>query len=304
MITTRLCRLAVSDIQWQLAHLFEHVLIAGFRNFLATRGHSKDLFGWLNGETFESYLFLEGGFYDPATAELFDEYLANLPRFTEDEIARSLRTIEAEERAVMKVTDYEKVQRVFEVLSRRTRGSQPVLDQRQPMPLIEEAGSPKDFRSITLAVGAANLSVPEQKLLLRLYVILIDVIENALREQFGAYATGRSSVVDMKDGYAFFVKATFARNSVTMPCLKAACAEALHAFDVTANMAAIMHHFNAFAAEPLWKDLSIEYYRHAGIVATNAEIAGYATTENVQSLIQKLGIGAFASNKHSDRHIH
>lgn len=52
------------DIDFDVAHLYEHMLIDSFNILLENRDRSKYLNGWVDGETFPEIIYIETGFYN------------------------------------------------------------------------------------------------------------------------------------------------------------------------------------------------------------------------------------------------
>ncbi|HUC96233.1 MAG TPA: hypothetical protein VMR16_01030, partial [Candidatus Saccharimonadales bacterium] len=64
MLYTSLIKVDVSDIDWQVAHLFEHMVINSFYQKAVSDNIRTEMLGWVNGETFNEVLFFDIGFYD------------------------------------------------------------------------------------------------------------------------------------------------------------------------------------------------------------------------------------------------
>lgn len=300
MITTRLYRLNISDIDWQTAHIFEHVLLAYFRPHLEAHGTNSDLYGWVNGETFSDQLFISGGFYNSKAATIFDDYINRLPVFSKATIQHAIQTVESEERKIITVNDWPLLLSQFDELRQRDWNNHETKTSVKSVALNEKRDAAM-FRSLTIGIGSAALSPDEIKLLCRFQVIISDMVENRLQEQYATYTTGRSELLEWKDGHAFFTRVTFKRKAATIKDITSASEKSLRQFDVAKNWADIQKHFETFAHEPDWQTLAVTYFKHTGVTTSNSEIAALATQKNIARLFQKLHIQVFEDHPETDK---
>ena len=286
MIYTALNKLDTSDVQWEIAHLFEHLVVEGFYRTLADQGIRPDLAGWVQADTFEDMLFIDTGFYNKQTDTLFSRYIETLPQFSDDLIAHCLSTIEVEERSLVRVQNQDILHRELTKLVKRP-WNRPNPQFTPATPALTISRSAKSFRDITIETHAYGLTVAEQKVFLRLRTILIDHIFHALRIS-GIYARGDSSSFREDGHMAFLSQFTIKRGVLTLKDVEHKLQNTFSAFAVPEAMSAIQDHFTAFAAESLWVSVPVEYYRTTGILTSTKEIARLADEPTITSILSKV----------------
>lgn len=290
MITTAIYRLDTSDTQWDVSHLFEHAVLRGFYEHVKQLGYHPGLIGWLSADTFEKCIYIDAGFYDPAVARHFAEYLTSHPTFSEADIALNLENIEVEEKAIATITSHEELIRTIHTLSERTWNNSVQVDQKVQT-IISLRKRASRFRNVTIGLYADDLSDTEKKLFLRFYVILIDLLRYDLRSTYQCYSRGNGLIRQDDEGLmGFIMQFTFVRDGIRRDKIADRVRHAMEVFDIAGNMEAIDRHFEAFSSEPLWASFPVEYYRDAGIVTTVEEVAQTATAENIKSLLSKLQV--------------
>src|SRR5690606_13655908 len=105
MLTTTLHQLDTRDTSWFVAHLFEHLVIEGFYKYLEQESIDSRLFGWIEADTFEDRIFLSAGFYNPKAAKLLNQYLNNLPGYSQKDITRATETIQVEDKVLINIAE-------------------------------------------------------------------------------------------------------------------------------------------------------------------------------------------------------
>ena len=109
---TALYRLDTHDIQHDLAHLYEHLVLHRFLRISEEHGFHPALIGWLVGDTFTECIYLDVGFYDPDVLSLFNKHIEHIgsePDFNADELKMNLGLISAEDRALLTPVSYLKL---------------------------------------------------------------------------------------------------------------------------------------------------------------------------------------------------
>lgn len=286
MIYTALNKLDTSDVQWEIAHLFEHLVVEGFYRTLTDQGIRPDLAGWVQADTFEDVLFIDTGFYNKQTDTLFSRYIETLPQFSDDLIAHCLSTIAVEERSLVRVQNQDILHRELTKLAKRP-WNRPNPQFTPITPALTISRSAKSFRDITIEIHAHGLTIAEQKVFLRLRTILIDHIFHALRIS-GIYARGDSSSFREDGHMAFLSQFTIKRGVLTLKDIEHKLQNTFSAFAVPEAMSAIQDHFTAFAAESLWVNIPVEYYRTTDILTSTEEIARLADEPTITSILSKL----------------
>lgn len=304
MITSRHHHLYIQHHDWNVAHLYEHLLIAGAKKYLEKHGFSKDFFGWISGETFEDYIFLDAFFYQKEAAECFDNYLETKPTFTDSDIAWATKCIEAEEKVTLHYDAANVKHALNELNSHPWNTQQSSTGNRAVNKIITPRPSAKDFRDISIVFGANDLTNVEQKVFLRLRPILVDITYSYLGSMMPLYERGTSPVARRGSMEKFLTVYTIPRINGRLISLQQQIEDHFHTYPINKHTKELTAHFSGFASEQLWKDSATEYYRYTGIVTTTDEIASLATSETIAAILRKLYIRIRSATAHDKAAIH
>lgn len=304
MISTAIYKLDVHDVQWDVAHLFEHLLIHAWHTHLIVNNLNSSLYGWVRGATFEQYIFLDTGFYDKRTAELFDDFVHSSLRFSAIEIEKSLADIGAEEKSEFSITDTQRLHQEIIHLSDRLSSHKTVADITQkPGSCLKSKKASKRYRDVTLLIRAHGLNDNEQVAFLRLKVILIDIISRSLKDKYVCYEQGNSALTRNDQDMGYISKLTLGVGQGTLSELATYLMLTIKQFQVERDWSQIELHLKTYADEALWKSISIEYYRETGIAASPDEVAELTTKRTIQSIFSKITIEATPHNSVNDKWI-
>ena len=289
--------LRTKNIDLNTVHLYEHLVIMGFYNYLEKTGTSTDLFGWINGQTFDKVMFIYSCFYNPNTAKLFDQYFASKLSFTEAEIDYCLATIEVEERSIAKVNKPQLLHDLEAVASlpwNKPSNIAPTI-----LKSINFTKSAKDYHDLTIEIELQSKNIDLQTLFLRVEVMIYDIIHLALQKNIISYVQGTSPVTILSvNDLASSIKVITVKNKTqTASEIQSICQTAIDNFDVKKNFKDIKRHFQIFAKEPLWQEINIFYYRYSGILTLNQEIANLATLKNIDTIFKNTRITVHRTNK-------
>lgn len=288
MLYTKYYQKDTSDTEWQIAHLFEHLLIRGFYSMLEDKHIQSDFISWTNGDTFERVLFIDALFYTEELANEFDAYATNLPMFSEEDIFYALATLQAEDKIIISVNDMPALQNEVNKLRKR-KWNTPMMSftpESVPKPaILTEKRSAKDFRDIVVVTKSENLTPEEQRLLLRTRILLIDITNNTLAPISGLYQGGHSDIIRRDEHMAFMSGYTITKGT-TIKEIRNTLTDAFspEVFDLEK---VLKSHFDVFSNEPLWQNAPIDYFRATGIITTNQEVASLATVDRIRSIISK-----------------
>lgn len=293
MLYSKLYQLETHDTEWQIAHLFEHLLIRTFYAQLAHKMIPSEMISWVNGETFKDILFIDTLFYTKDLADEFNTYITKLPIFTQEEIAHSIAALQAEDKIILSINDTIALQNELQKLSQREWSTPQLPRKEHPQSaIITEKQSAKSFRDIVIITKAMNLTHDEQKVFLRLRILLVDLVANSLIPINGIYQGNDSSLALQHQDMAFMTKYTVTKGT-TLRQLNNALSNVI-SIEQARLEKIIKNHFEVFASEPTWQDMPIEYFRQTGIVTNNQEIAQLATPKTVKSILQKTSFEAVA----------
>ena len=285
--------LDISDVEWQVGHLFEHLVIRCFFEELKKTEHEPELAGWIDGEAFEDRVFLDAGFYDVKIHGLFLSYLNSLPVFSLDEIKKELLVMECEDYVKINISDQNKLHHELEKLSHRqwnTVIANPPTSRDAP-PILTVKRDKKAFRDLSIIVHSSGLTDNEQKLFLRFRTIFTDMLNVYMRENIKSiYIHGYSATALRDHDMAYMSQITLPRGGATLPMLRSLLDGWLHKIDFDQLMPGIRVHFEAYKNNDLLQRIAIDYYRDTGITTTTEEIASLATYENITSLCSKIKI--------------
>ena len=289
MLSAKTFHLDTQDFDWDTAHLFEHLLIQGFYDMLPAHGYKPELIGWIDGDTFKDIIFIDSGFYEPEVAKLFDDYLMNLPEFTESLINKIVPGIECEGRSLAEITDMAECLSQLKALGKR-KWCAPIDEGDDKPHVIKLKKSSKDFGDVRLMVSSGKLTESEQKLFLRAQAIIFDITTHHIRKHFAAYILDSTGVNSLKRGYYGFGIELVTKKSIDTEDIRAAAADHIKKYPVDEGFSQIKAHFDVFATEAWLQNAPVDYYRNAGIVTTNREIADLATVEDFEGLMSKLEV--------------
>lgn len=292
MLNAKTYHLDTHSFDWDIVHLFEHLLIQGFFDILPQYGYRPELIGWVNGDTFEDMLFIDCGFYEPEVAQLFDDYMHDLPEFTEEQVQAILSTVECESQSIATITDMKACLSQLLILSKSTWSGESKTREVHPQ-VLKYKKSKRSFEEMRVIVSSKTLSEEEQKLFQRTYVIVYDIISRDLQKHQGVYFNDSSEVrSDDKGTFGFGFELT-AKKPIKAEYVVSAVAEAIKKFPLAGHFSQVKAHFDTFADEPWLQNAPVDYYRYTGIVTTNREIADLATLENFESLLSKLEVSLY-----------
>lgn len=297
MIYTFIYTLETDCYQWDVAHLFEHLVINDFFEAVSEHGINPALIGWIRADTFEDRIFIDCGFYQSEVANLFQEYIDDLPLFSEENISIGLKVMEAEDKVAVAILDKQMLNKnIFELSQIRWNADEQKAAVGSKSELLQSRRAASKFRDITIGVYAEDLTKNEQILFLRFEVLLADIVIHMLRTNFHVYSRGSSPVQKQDTIMGALIVFTLAKRPTILKDIKTLLELSIHNFDVRQNWAAVNAHFKGFSSNELWKDFAVYYYRWTGINTTTDEIASFATQENISSVLHKIKFVVRASD--------
>lgn len=288
-----------SGASWDVAHLYEHLITHSFQKYLEFLNIEPGLIGNTSGDAFEHVIFLGATFYDKRVADAYEHFLKTPSLVDTSLIPQMLLEIETEDREILTLQDKTAFDAQLALLLAGPwvdNGliASSVVDESfaPPESPFTSVRSAKDFRDVVVGMYANidDLDNEEQTLLLRLSAIIGDVVDYALRRELhGAYHVGLSPIskVDTVMGSTQHIRF---RREMSLKQIKEVAEEALHSIDIQPAMPLITAQFEEFADRATWRSLVVNYYRHTGILTTNAYISSLATPERIAMILPKLKI--------------
>lgn len=295
-IVNRCVFLEATILKPHTIHLFEHLFIDNFLDYLQKNDVNPGLFGWIDGRVIQNYVFIDANFYTQKAAMLFDKYIKKDLTFTEQQISQSLQTVETEMRSTaifnkkILIEDLTAIAMQCWNIKQKARIASSKKD-------ISFAKNKKDYRDITITVELRSKVLDLQKLFLRVYVIILDLLDIKLKKSLPFYSRGHSPITVL-DGLPSGIKVATIKNDIkNIEEIQGICQKTIDNFNVKQNIIAIKRHFSIFANEPLLQNLMIHYYQYADIITNNQEITKLATQKNLQKLFRNIRITVNKTNK-------
>lgn len=302
-VKTGIYHLDVHDADFEVAHLYEHLVIATFKARLEKHGFSRYLFGWMSGEAFSDVMFIEYGVYDQAVETLLREFIASNQRYDRALIDQELLRIQSEVSSTLGEIDRDKLMGALDELehldfidhrsdiatsfisSPKKRGTSEIL------PLTRNK---KKFRTIALSFGLREMSAADMGIFMRLRPLILDACDDFMFTT-GAYAGEVTQGFNLpdNDGLAVIASYTTMRGQ-TVAAMEAGVRESLEqlVFALKEHPTALKKYYDGFQSTPNWHTFAIEYYRYAGVLASRKEIARASTIDSLLSLLERLELRA------------
>lgn len=287
------------EMDWGVAHLYEHLLIRSFRERVEANGYSPFLYGWVSGETFEGVLFIDYGFYNPEVEELFVKFMQDTPRINLTNLENEILRIQAEDRVLVDIGNKKRLMELLKEMDKTTftninDGSEVRQIDDTPLShasLIKDRRSSRAFKQVTVAVGLPQASLEEKAIFLRMTPIIFDTIDSALFSE-GLYQNEVSWPVHNKHHDSMLAHAiyTLRKGTASNKNLEKIVHEALAGIELGGNEEEIKYYANGFVGTPNWHTFPIDYYRYTGIIVSKRQIAELFKVEKLQELVSRLRV--------------
>ncbi len=302
IIHTGLYHLPIKGVDVEAAHIYEHLLLATFRQSLEKHGFSKYLFGWVSGETFRDVIFIEYGFYDQKVEKIFQKFMQESHRIDSSLLKNELLRIEAEARITISDLDEAELMRQLHQLdndtfinhANNTEIAPPKTTQNDiKSDVVKMRKSKSKFRTIAITLGIRNMTVDEKRAFLRLTPLLNDAIFNCMY-QLGSYCDDSSWAIGkpVLDGMLVVSINTMKRGGSTNKQIEKNLRHSLEslAIDIKQRPDELKSYIQGFLTTPNWNNFAVDYYRNTGIITTKKQIAESLTQERIASLISRIEI--------------
>lgn len=301
-LRTGLLHLNLGNTNFDVAHLYEHMLIETFKRSLEDHGISKYLFGWISGETFHDILFIEYGFYNPKTEQLFLDFMQSNSRINYNLLDIELERIQAEDSSIIVTIDKDAIlsllkkidQLVFinhrdDFIPTKIRTPSNNSDSK----ILEMKRAKKQFREVAISFGIRDITSQDLQILLRLRPLVLDAIDTSLFNM-GAYGIDTSLTACHPDLSLTFVISAYniRRKGIALKQINEKIRKNIMglADDIQKHSDEITDYMSGFVTTPNWHSFPIDYYRYTGMITSKNNIRKLFTPENIIALLAKLEI--------------
>lgn len=307
-IHTGLYHMDIRRFDYEVAHLYEHLLIQTFIESLQDHGISRLFFGWLGGEAFRDVMFVNYNFYNPDVTKIFEQFINKTGRIDYSLIDNELLRIQAEAVSTVDRVNTEKliaelkrideaqfVNHTKEVVSESISSSDNLTSN-----IIQLRKAKSQFRHITVMLNAETLTLNEKVAFQRLTPIVYEMIDKQLF-QLGSYQNEASFPMDTSehDGLVAVTIHTIRRRHYTTKyiegLLKHALSETIN--DIRRCPEQLKYYLDAFIHSPNWSDGPQYFYRHSGILTSRKNIVEAFTQQTLLSILSKLQVKVSATTQ-------
>lgn len=285
-----------TDCSWDIAHLYEHAFVYEFYSYLSKNGVDPAVFGWLDAQTFEHSIFIFGAFYNKKIADLFNQFITqnNVPNIPIEKIVKELGV---EDNVIYTINNEKEAKSQLEIMNKlpwidvESLTSADHIDESQNIfSPLSKGKSAKSYKKLIISFYVDKGNSTENALFIRYSVIIDDIISIALYLNTICHGLESSPVYEGDKSNLTRIKSVAFQKTISIDLVKMICEKAIKDFDVENNYQYIKDHFTTFAEQPTWRDFSIEYFRHTGILASNKYISSLCTVKNIKSLMSKIKI--------------
>lgn len=286
-----------SGIDPEVAHLYEHIFIIGFDNYLKQQKLLPSLKGWLGGRTFNDILFVDYGFYSQTYLDAFKAYSTKPIELTNKEINFALCCISCESKISIKVKNNKSLLNQLNRLqstkfieqedSKKSKFIEEQILNPNLLPLELEKSKVSKYKEYNLAILTKLNNINESTAILRLFPILQDIVEESI-SGIPHYNQSQSDITYNHEKSMAYVSLKIILDK----------SEDISEFTNTIN-----HHFvnynsaqlcsfmpdfvDSLTKVPTWKYLPLDYYEATGILTSNKLIADSLLDNNIVNNILK-----------------
>jgi hypothetical protein len=289
---------------YEVAHLFEHLVLRGFHDLLEASGYEKylpNLFGWVSGDTYRNFVFIRFLFYDKEVERLFHAFMGQVfkidERAMDDEVAR----IEAELKCEVKM---DRVAVLAELCDLAEMGFR--LADEQSLSVGKEYGrrqlrkriwQPTPARgkheNVTVRFRLTRWSAEEAAILLRLAPFALDLAGNYLRYKYRAYESDYESprtvwIGEDKGNIQFLAFQTIEKGLCSKEGISEELREIFKRFDFEAHFDKMQRSVESYASASRYFDDAIGYYEDTGCFTTWDKVEELWTKEKVRTVWRKI----------------
>jgi hypothetical protein len=287
-----------SGIDPEVAHLYEHIFIIGFNNYLKQQNLLPSLKGWLGGRTFNDILFVDYGFYSQTYLDAFKSYSTKPIALTNKEINFALSCISCESKIKINIKNSKSLLNQLNKLqstkfteqeqSKKTKFIDEQILNPNHSPLELEEPKVSKYKEYNLAIVTKLNNIKESTAILRLYPMLQDIVEESI-SNVPHYNQSQSDITyNHEKSMAYVSLKIILDNSADISEIT----KTINNYFVTYNRAELYSfmpdYVDALLKVPTWKYLPLDYYEATGILTSNKLIA--------DSLLDKIIVSNILNN--------
>lgn len=290
--------LEINEADFEVAHLYEHLLIQSFKGRLKKLGLSPYLYGWVSGETFPGVMFIEYGLYSEEVEKIFLDHISTPHRIDMKLLDIELLRIQAESRSVMGTYDKALVMKQLNLLDAASfANAADILNVRIIPPVTRSQDaltlrrSKKDFRDMTITIGVARASEEEMALFFRLIPLLADAVNDVLFDK-GLYEQEVSWPIRnvIHNSILFYSLYSIKRNTSNNTEIQRLVRKAIQSIDIASHIGELNAYKAGFLTTPNWHTFPIDYYRHTQVLTSRNFVAEQLTAHKIASIIKKVEV--------------
>ena len=286
-----------SGIDPEVAHLYEHIFIIGFDNYLKQQNLLPSLKGWLGGRTFNDILFIDYGFYSQTYLDAFKSYSTKPIELTNKEINFALSCISCESKIKTKVKNNKSLLNQLNRLhstkfteqeeSKKSKFINEQILNPNLLPLELEESKVSKYKEYNLAILTKLNNINESTAILRLFPILQDIVEESISD-IPHYNQSQSDITyNHEKSMASVSLKIFLDKSEDINELTNTINHHFVNYN-SAQLCSFMPDFvDSLTKVPTWKYLPLDYYEATGILTSNKLIADSLLDNNIVNNILK-----------------
>lgn len=290
----------IRGLDWDTAHIYEHLFITCFEQYLETKGFSRYIYGWINGRTYQAILFIEAAFYNPAIKKLFEEFVTtNAFVLDKNQLPTILAQVQAEEQSLFKDIDTEKLVKSITQIANLPFHNNDTLDTvtflpdaTAPTAAMHVKKSTRKFTEFKVVIHLPDTQLENVAVFLRLTPILTKIADTTVTNSGGYATTSDTSVHYNARRKSFYITATYriAREGYDKSDMLRAITHAMQNFDIKKHASEFTKYITTFAAYPTWSTFPVEYFETAGIHTSRAKIAQLFQSETLGDVFAAIRI--------------
>lgn len=287
----------ISPYDNEAAHIYEHLFIDAFEQFVQQKGFSLGLFGYLGGRTYNDIMLIEGGFHNNKVEKLLYGFIKHPIKITEEAINKSLAVISSELTSHIKIIDKNKLITTLNEISKlpfHNIEEQNILEQfpaKEPKKssLLILTKAQKDFKKLEIDFDYKGTSPEDIVVAYRIWHILIYNVLPIIRK-LGGYDSDSSDpwFDEGKKWLSMYLKITLGKNSTTEKNLSDNIKKMQKEMDFSKLKKELNIYTNSFKNSETLSRIPEDIFINSGILVSRNKIAELFTSENVQRVWDKL----------------